>query len=307
MKSKSFLAFDTSNYTTSAAVLSDELELQNSKKLLPVELGKRGLRQSDAVFFHTKQIFEVYESLDTSCVGAVGVSTRPRNVEGSYMPCFLVGKSVAEIVAKTLSVPLYEFSHQQGHIAAGLLSCGREDLFYRPFLAFHLSGGTTELLYVNGIENIKIVADTDDLTAGQLIDRCGVKMGLSFPAGAELEKLASEGKCREKPKICIRAGKVSLSGFENKVVKMLSDGIAEADVAAYVFESVYKNIEAMTDYALKELGNMPVLFVGGVMANKLMRPRLAERYDAEFAAGPLSSDNASGIAYLTLLKVGGKI
>ena len=301
------LAFDTSNYTTSAATVTSDGEICNSKRLLPVESGKRGLRQSDAVFFHTKQIYEVFESLDLSGVGAVGVSTRPRNIEGSYMPCFLVGQTLAQTVAKTLSVPLFLFSHQQGHIAAGILSCGRPELLNGGFYAFHVSGGTTELVEVRTVDDIRIVADTDDLTAGQLIDRCGVRLGLGFPAGAELEKLAREGVSPKRPKVVFRNGKCSLSGFENIVDKMASEGIPAPDIAAFVFESVYKNIEAMTDFAVRENGEKPVLFVGGVMSNSLMRPRLSERYEAYFAEPSMSSDNAVGTAYLTLAAANGEL
>lgn len=307
MSAEKVLAFDTSNYTTSAAVLSRSGEVGNSKKLLPVESGKRGLRQSDAVFAHTKQIYEVLRSLDLNGIEAVGVSSRPRSVDGSYMPCFLVGKALGFSVAKTLGVPVYEFSHQQGHIAAGIFSCGKKELLNGGFYAFHLSGGTMELTLVNRLDDIKIIAETDDLTAGQLIDRCGVRLGLGFPAGAKLEKLAAKGELTRKPKVVFRNGKSSLSGYENIVEKMISDGEPSENIAAFVFESVYKNTETMTDFAIREYGEKPVLFVGGVMSNALMRPRLANRYEAYFASPSLSSDNAVGTAYLTLASANGDI
>lgn len=307
MSADKSLAFDTSNYTTSAATLTVSGEVCNLKKLLPVESGKRGLRQSDAVFAHTRQLYDVFQSLDPSGIEAVGVSTRPRSVEGSYMPCFLVGKNVGHIVAKTLGVPVYEFSHQQGHIAAGIFSCGKKELLNGGFYAFHLSGGTMELAEVESMDRIRIVAETDDLTAGQLIDRCGVRLGLGFPAGAELEKLAREGTLPRKPKVVFKNGKCSLSGFENIAEKMISDSVSPCDTAAFVFESVYKNIETMTDYAVREYGEKPVLFVGGVMSNALMRPRLEARYESYFAEPSLSSDNAVGTAYLTLAAANGQI
>ena len=307
MSAEKVLAFDTSNYTTSAATLTSEGEARNGRLLLPVESGKRGLRQSDAVFAHTKQIYEVVRSLDLNGIEAVGVSTRPRSVEGSYMPCFLVGKAVGYTVAKTLGAPVYEFSHQQGHIAAGIFSCGKKDLLNGGFYAFHLSGGTMELVAVERFDKIRTVAETDDLTAGQLIDRCGVRLGLHFPAGAELEKLARGGTSPRKPKVVFRDGKCSLSGFENIAEKMISEGVPPRDVAAFVFESVYLNIEKMTEFAVREYGEKPVLFVGGVMSNALMRPRLQNRFEAYFAEPSLSCDNAVGVAYLTLAAANGEI
>ena len=195
-----FLGIDTSNYTTSASLYdSDSGEMLMKKKLLPVKEGECGLRQSDAVFHHVQQLPEITGELFstfTDKITAVGVSSRPRNVEGSYMPCFMVGLTAARIIAQTHRIPLYTFSHQEGHIAAALFSTKRIDLFEREFIAFHVSGGTTEGLCIRpgskDIFDITLAAKTLDLNAGQLIDRVGVMMGLKFPCGMELEKLAAE-------------------------------------------------------------------------------------------------------------------
>ena len=145
-----FLGIDTSNYTTSAALYNPEKgEIIQRKKLLPVKEGELGLRQSDAVFAHVKQLGEIVETLidgNRYEIEAIGVSTRPRDIEGSYMPCFLVGDMVTKTLSSVLKTPRYEFSHQQGHIAAALFSAGRLDLMNEKFIAFHLSGGTTEAL-----------------------------------------------------------------------------------------------------------------------------------------------------------------
>ena len=144
----SCIGIDTSNYTTSAALVKDGRVEVNSKKLLPVRPGELGLRQSDAVFHHVQQIGDVLAPVLSACgpVRAVGVSTRPRAVEGSYMPCFTVGAAVARALAMSHRVPLHTFSHQQGHIAAALYSAGQLSLLKETFLVFHVSGGTTEAL-----------------------------------------------------------------------------------------------------------------------------------------------------------------
>ena len=192
-----FLGIDTSNYTTSAALFGEGKVLENRKRLLPVKPGERGLRQSDAVFHHVRQLPEVLgpvlEELKET-PQAIGVSVSPTTEEDSYMPCFLVGKTTAELLGKAWGVPVEHFSHQQGHIAAALYSAGKLDWLEQEFLAFHISGGTTEALRVRpdekGLPQVTLVGRSLDLKAGQAVDRVGVLLGLSFPCGPELERLA---------------------------------------------------------------------------------------------------------------------
>ena len=197
-----YLGLDTSNYTTSAAAFDAGAGvIWQVKRPLPVKEGELGLRQSDAVFFHTRQLPEVLERLREDLGGrpllldGVAASDRPRQAEGSYMPCFLAGTSQGQVLAETLQVPFYAFSHQQGHIAAACWSAGRLELLDEPTLAWHLSGGTTELLLVVPEEgNVRAarIGGTTDLAAGQLIDRTGKLLHLDFPAGKALDKLANE-------------------------------------------------------------------------------------------------------------------
>lgn len=195
-----FLGFDTSNYTTSVAAF-DGRNGRNQSRLLDVKPGELGLRQSDALFAHVKRLPELTEALfsciDRSAIRAVGVSSRPRAVEGSYMPCFLAGVSVARSLAAALDVPCHLFSHQQGHIAAALWSSGRLDLMEQPHLAWHLSGGTTELLLVEPEErNVRVVriGGTSDISAGQIMDRTGQLLNLPFPSGKALDALSQESR-----------------------------------------------------------------------------------------------------------------
>ena len=105
-----YLGIDTSNYTTSVSLYnSDTNEIRQSKQLLPVKDGALGLRQSDAVFHHVKQLGDlVAQVMDQPYpIRGVGVSVRPRDQEGSYMPCFLVGDVVASSVSSVLGVPKY--------------------------------------------------------------------------------------------------------------------------------------------------------------------------------------------------------
>ena len=304
------LGVDTSNYTTSLAVvdLAAKTAVQ-SKKLLPVAEGALGLRQSDAVFHHTVQLPELFVDLGNKCdlskVTSVGVSVTPRSENGSYMPCFLSGISAATAFASANSLVLRRFSHQQGHIAAALFSADRLDLFNEQFIAFHVSGGTTEAVIVRpDCENIcttELVATSLDLKAGQAVDRVGVAMGLRFPAGKQLDELAC--KCDEKMKIkpVIKGCDCSLSGVENKCKKMLADGESKEKTARFCIEYICATLDAMAVTLLEKYGEMPLVFSGGVMSNSIISKRLGEKYGAVFAKPEFSCDNAAGTAVLAAI------
>ncbi len=304
-----FLGIDTSNYSTSVALFSRDGDLRNEVRLLPVAQGEKGLRQSDAVFHHVKAFPEVYASLgDFSTPVAIGVSTRPRSVDGSYMPCFLSGESFARVLGEAFKVPVFEFSHQQGHVAAALLSVKREDLINGKFYAFHLSGGTMELLYVDTMECIAPICVTNDVTAGQLIDRIGVALGYGFPAGKKMSELAESGKSPVKYKIKVADGKINLSGVENKALELLSKGETEENVAAFVLETVSRAVRAMIEYGFSVKGEkLPVVMVGGVSSSSVLRRQLSDIENILFASPDLSRDNAMGIAYLASLSYEDKL
>ena len=301
------LGLDTSNYTTSAAVFDGEGG-RNQGRLLEVRPGELGLRQSDALFQHVKHLPEVVEALlgeeGLGTVQAVGASTRPRAVEGSYMPCFLAGASQGQVLSQVLGVPFYAFSHQQGHLAAAAWSAGRLDLLDRPFLAWHLSGGTTELLRVEPEEDrvavrAEILGGTSDISAGQLIDRTGVLLGLPFPAGKEVEKLSRQAQKREYYKVKVKDLTFSLSGMENKVRQMVQRGEEPAEVAWFAQETVCRVVQACTKAAMEAYPGLPVLCSGGVASNGRLKELLRQNCGALFAQPQFSTDNAMGTAILT--------
>ncbi len=294
------LGLDTSNYTTSAA-LYDGAEGVNSGRLLEVKPGELGLRQSDALFQHVKRLPEIVERLLDGRhpeLSAVGASTRPRAVEGSYMPCFLAGQSQGQVLAQTLGVRFYGFSHQQGHLAAVLHQAGRMDLMERTFLAWHLSGGTTELLCVHPGLQAEKIGGTEDLSAGQLIDRTGQVLGLDFPAGKALDQLAGDVKSRGFP-VKVRDMRFSLSGMENKVREMGAARTPE-ETAAFALACVSRAVETATEQAKGRYGDLPVVFTGGVASNRQLRRRMVP-LGGIFGPPEYSTDNALGIAVLTYL------
>ncbi|MDQ5983385.1 MAG: tRNA N6-adenosine threonylcarbamoyltransferase [Eubacteriales bacterium SKADARSKE-1] len=306
----SYLGIDTSNYTTSAAIIFENGSLKHVKKLLPVKPGALGLRQNEAVFHHVNRLPEIIEELlrdEKLSMKAIGVSSKPRDEENSYMPCFTVGVSQAKILSSFLKVPYYEFSHQSGHIMAAIYSAKRFDLLNNKFLAFHVSGGTTEAVLVapdaGKIISTKIVGETLDLTAGQLIDRVGLMLGLNFPAGAELEKLALNYNEKLAIKPCVKGTDCCLSGVQNICEKMRENGEEKNKIAKVCIEYVCDTLDKMCENLRLKYGNMPVLFSGGVMANSIMREKLSLKYKAIFAQAEFSSDNAAGIAVLTKMRL----
>ena len=302
-----YLGFDTSNYTTSIAAF-DGVKGEFRSRLLDVKPGELGLRQSDAVFAHVKRLPELADALfqcvDRSSIRAIGVSTRPRAVEGSYMPCFLAGVSVAKTMASALGVPCYEFSHQQGHIAAALWSADRMDLMCRPHLAWHLSGGTTELLLVEPKgKNVKAVqiGGTSDISAGMIMDRTGKMLNLNFPSGKALDQLSHEAERQEYFKVKTADLRFSLSGLENKVGQYYEKSGNSADTAYFAVRSVCDAVVRTTKDALKQYPGFPVVFSGGVASNSMLREQCA-RFDPVFALPALSTDNAMGTAVLAWLQ-----
>lgn len=308
---KAYLGIDTSNYTTSAAVwLPEEKRMLSQKQLLPVAEGEKGLRQSDAVFSHVRQLTDVISQLcneEEFCVQGICASIAPRPVEGSYMPAFLVGKMAAETAASLLRVPFYACSHQEGHIMAALYSA--DALFFRkePFYAFHVSGGTTECLRMkpqDGLFSIEKAAGTLDLNAGQLIDRVGVLLGLRFPCGMELDRMARQCAHSMRARPAMDGVNVHFSGAQNQCERMLSEGRSREEVARYAVEYVLAAVDEMTARVMNAYGVLPVVYAGGVMSNSLCRARLTEKYGGYFADPAFSSDNAAGVALIGAVKDG---
>lgn len=305
---KVIIGIDTSNYTTSVAIVDiNGHVIANLKRPLQVKEGERGLRQSDALFLHTVNIpslmQEAKEILNGNIPVAIGVSCRPRNIDGSYMPCFLAGVSAAEAASAISGAPVYSFSHQCGHIMATVFSSGREDILDSEFAAFHISGGTTELVRVKAVDSgfeTEIFGGTADVNAGQIIDRIGVLMGLRFPSGPHLEELALKNiKKIPKRRVSSSGMIVNLSGLENMAAKLYYETEDKSLVSAFVLDFIGKSIIAMSEAYESKFGKTTFVYAGGVMCNSIIRKMLSEKFDSVFAEAALSADNAVGIAELT--------
>lgn len=306
------LGIDTSNYATSLAVFDSAAGevVCALKRFLPVKPGELGLRQSDAVFHHTAALPELLRELEQSVpltqIGAVGVSEKPRPVEGSYMPCFLTGIGVAQAVAQARGVPLVHTSHQQGHIMAALFATGDRTLLAQPVLVFHISGGTTELLLTEDGTVQKIVGQSTDLYAGQAVDRVGVTLGFPFPAGASLSALAAQctQAVKPAPKLCVRGTDCSLSGLENQCAKLLQQGREPAYVAKFCLEAVGGTVLGMIEGARKTYPQAPVVCAGGVMSSEIICGMVQNTMPQVYFVPPqYASDNAIGVAVLAAKQV----
>ena len=299
----SVIGIDTSNYTTSIAYF-DGCNGVNCSKLLPVKQGELGLRQSDAVFAHIKSLPELsgrlFSDIQINSITAVGVSTRPRAVDGSYMPCFMVGYSHAKLISDMLNVPLIEVSHQQGHVAASLWSADHLELMNEPHLAWHLSGGTTELLLVEPEgKNVRCtkIGGTTDISAGQLIDRTGQLLQLPFPSGKHIDAISKDAKMTEVFRVKCNGLSFSLSGVQNKVQQFHDKYNDPAETAAYALRCVAGAVCKATENAFVEYPGLRVVFSGGVASNSMLRT-LTAKFDPIFSQPQYSTDNAMGVAVL---------
>jgi len=313
MSKKVVLGLDTSNYTTSMTLMSlDGQMLYDARKLLPVDKGQKGLRQSDALFYHIKQLPILSEEIiKGSCnfnIVAISASTKPRPLKDSYMPVFLASKSYGETMSKLWNIPFYEFSHQEGHIEAGLWS---EKLDFKDdFIALHISGGTTEILKVKPLDvgyDIEIIGGSSDISAGQFIDRIGTKMGLPFPAGPYLEEMSRNIKSINfNIPVSVTKNMVSFSGPETYFSRLLCDNTIRHDEIGYAtFDCVAKSLVLLIKNVTKQYPLKNLLIVGGVASNGQIRSYLLDMLSKEnmsiyFANSKYCTDNAVGVAVLGL-------
>lgn len=337
--SRYFLGIDTSCYTTSCAVVDEQGNLVGeARRLLQVKSGARGLRQSEMVFQHTRALPELMAQLPDVPISAIGVSGFPRREADSYMPAFLVGRGQGETLAKWLKVPLYIFSHQENHIYAAWRTLG--EVPTAPFYSLHVSGGTTELLYSEPVTDSVCTFTTDfvggsiDLHGGQFVDRIGVKLGLPFPAGPHMERVAQGVTDFERLPVAVKHCEISFGGPCSEAMRRLdrlakdTTAVSQASVASQatvaeageiqysqeiigqysraVFDCVSRSLVKAIRNAWQQKPSARLIAVGGVMANGFLREALenlahTEGFRVDFAEPKYSSDNASGNAYGALV------
>lgn len=290
-----FLGIDTSCYTSSIALVSNGEVMLDKRIMLEVKKGARGLRQSEAVFAHIKNLTEIFSNYERKDIAAVGYSEKPSGRQMSYMPVFCVSETMAVSWSKILGVPKAALTHQQGHIYSAFI--GRK-IDNGEYIAFHVSGGTLDVLKVTiegSIKNIVTIGSSMDITCGQLIDRIGVEAGLPFPAGKHIEELYDEGG--EKFAVNVNGLKANLSGAETQAKRALEAGADRIKVLSGVIDCTAETLCRLT----KNAGLERYIFTGGVMANSVIRQRVSEtckemNSKCIIAEKKYCSDNACGIA-----------
>ena len=316
-----------------------------ARQILSVKPGRCGLQQSEMVFQHTRNLPRLIEeavaqvlqaeSFDAGgeeaececsqaaveCDGStggfaglaaagyalagIGVSGCPRPLEGSYMPAFLAGLSVARSLAAFTGAKLEIISHQENHLEAGLWSAG--GLTAERFFLLHASGGTTDVLLAerqaNGRYRITEVGGSIDLHAGQFVDRIGVALGLQFPTGPALESLAKQAATMVELPVSVRKLQVSLSGPCTAALRKLEAGAEPAALALGVEHALAETFARVLRNGAQEYRVRDVLLVGGVGSNAYIREhverKLAKlRYPVRLwvPEGRFSCDNATGCA-----------
>lgn len=312
---KAILGIDTSCYTTSVCLAGLDGEIiGHTRRVLDVRKGTRGLRQSEAVFQHVTNLPGLIDTLPKAGIAGVCASEKPRPCEGSYMPVFTVGASFGRSAASLVNVPFFETTHQEGHVMAGIRSCG-----WTPqgrFLCLHLSGGTTELLVAELNESgfdLSIMGQGADLHAGQLVDRMGIALEYPFPAGPSMDRAAMEytetGGEIPLIKTTLDGPDVHLSGAESGARRLTEQGASPEAVAAAVLDALTRMVDKWVWRAAQDTGCREVLLVGGVSASGYMRKHLPGRLEkrsreigVHFAAQEWSTDNAMGVALLGLMQ-----
>ncbi len=302
-----FLGIDTSNYTTSMAVMDQSAKyIQEAQELLSVAQGKRGLRQSEALFQHVTNLPKLMEKLSDSVpnlaarIKAVAATTSPRPVVGSYMPVFLPGVGFGQGISSLLHVPFYALSHQENHIWAGLYNS--QGPSKKRFLSLHISGGTTELVLVQIDAAYRVTIDqlggTKDIHAGQFVDRVGVALGLPFPAGTDLEEMTKKSQKEIIIPSYHKEGQISFSGPETAAIRLIGQE-DPADIGYAVFQCIGRTLAKLIRWGKTQTGESQVLIVGGVAANSHIRQILLQRlnsYHLFFASPRYSVDNSVGAA-----------
>ncbi|MDW5300322.1 MAG: hypothetical protein SA378_09315 [Sedimentibacter sp.] len=307
------LGIDTSAYTTSIALIDakENKIIDDKRKVLLVPLGQRGLRQQDAVFQHLKNFQELYSEInvDMKLISTVAVSSRPRNVDGSYMPVFTVGQNYGKIIAETLNCSYIEYSHQENHIAASLIELYKE--INDDILAIHISGGTTEFLGAKKAQkgySTEIVGGSKDITFGQLIDRIGTLMEFPFPCGLYMEKSIQNISEVDKIKIPPIKGTtfINLSGMENYYNNLYLQNKYSKETIIY---SLFNYIASCILHIIKQIQSIycfkTIIITGGVASNNTIRNLVLEELNDKlrviFPSKVNSSDNAVGLAYLPII------
>lgn len=308
------LGIETSCDDTSIAIVQDGVVLVNFITSQWIHKKYGGVVPEYASRFHVESIIELYEmamqkaDLRAEDIDAVAV-TRGPGLLGSLM----VGLSFAKSVCLSLNIPLIEVNHLHAHATSLFID---QQANY-PLLCLTVSGGHTQLLYFKDASDFEVIGQTLDDAAGEAFDKTGKLMGLAYPAGPEMDKLAKQGIPQfQFPMAQVPKYNYSFSGLKTAVLYFLQEQQRKdpsfiernlLDLCASIQSCIVKMLiqklnKAAIDYKVKSIG-----IAGGVSANSELRAKLSELCEKNHLNIYLPSisyctDNAAMIAYLGYLK-----
>jgi N6-L-threonylcarbamoyladenine synthase len=222
----------------------------------------------------------------------------------------LVGASFAHGLAATLDIPAIGVHHLEGHLLSPLLG-ERAPQF--PFVALLVSGGHTQLMQVDGVGRYTLLGETNDDAAGEAFDKTAKLLGLPYPGGPALSKLAESGVpgAHRLPRPMIASGDLdfSFSGLKTAALLLSKTGARREDIAGAFVEAVVDVLVAKCRRALEVTGLERIVVAGGVGANRQLRSALDEAaqrdgFSVHYPAPELCTDNGAMIAFAAALRVG---
>lgn len=304
------LGIETSCDETSAAVLVNGQQILSNiiSSQIPAHQRFGGVVPEIASRKHMENIIPVVQkALDEAGVSFGDLNTIAVTYGPGLVGALLVGVSAAKAMAYALDIPLVGVNHLEGHIYAGFL----ENCISLPVVCLVVSGGHTNLIYLRDHGQMEILGSTRDDAAGEAFDKVARKLGLEYPGGPALEKLAAQGEpdAVHFPRAWLEEGSLdfSFSGLKSAVINYLHKAeqrgqeVARANIAAGFQESVVDVLVAKTLWAASLKNVSTILVAGGVAANSRLRQRLVDECDTVglkvvFPSPVLCTDNAAMIA-----------
>lgn len=308
------LAIESSCDDTSAAVLKDGILLSNVTASQAVHEEYGGVVPELASRAHQQNIVPVVDTaikragITKADLSAIAFTRGP-----GLMGSLLVGVSFAKGLALSLGVPMIDVNHLQGHVLAHFIRESEDDHDQPtfPYLCLLVSGGNSQIVKVNSYKDMEIIGQTLDDAAGEAIDKCSKVMGLGYPGGPIIDKLARQGNADafQFAKPDIAGYDYSFSGLKTSFLYHLRDWVAEdpdfiekhkADLAASLEKTIVDILMKKLRKAVKDTGIKQVAVAGGVSANNGLRNAFrdhAKRYGWKIFIPKFSytTDNAAMI------------
>ncbi len=279
------LAIESSCDETAAAVVEDGRRVLGNVVASQIEIHRRfgGVVPEIASRNHTLAIDNVVgQALDAAGCGREDIDALAVTYGAGLLGALLVGVNYAKALAYAWKKPLYAVSHIRGHLAANYIDSGLEP----PYVCLLASGGHTALLEVDGYEDVRLMGQSGDDAAGEAFDKVARVLGLPYPGGPEIQKLAREGSPVYKMPLPVFKTegelKFSYSGLKTFVINLVhgmeqrGESVPKADVACSFQECAVEQLVRASECALRRTGMKKIAVAGGVSANE----RLRGRFDA---------------------------